>query len=204
MNLGGFGYLEFDLNEEQLGQLLLNRLKKNPYFTEVLSIVKNNSQGNVYLIGGSVSRVLANELFGGTLLSHDFDFVVDKLNSDLTVPNGWDVSYQKFNNPTFKNGELEIDIFPLSDYSYIKQNNLKPTIENFLAGVPFSIQSMAFDIKKNILLGVDGIIALKNKTIGVHNEYSAREVAKRKNVSINQRMMTKAKSMGFDIIPFDE
>ncbi len=192
-----------EFTTENLGRILINRLRENNNFDEILSIVKSNSRGNIYLVGGTVSRTLASELYGGEQKNQDFDFVVDVLNSDLKIPKGWVVTHHKFDNPTFKKDDLEIDLFPLSDHQYIKNNKLKPTIENFLAGVPFSIQSLVFDIKNERLIGDDGIQALKNRKFKVHNIDSAKDVAKRKGISINERMLQKAKSMNFDIIPFD-
>ncbi|MEA3430924.1 MAG: hypothetical protein U9R08_06620 [Nanoarchaeota archaeon] len=189
--------------EKELGKVLLDRLNKIDNYTEIISIVKNNSQGNIYLVGGTVSRTLANEIYGGSQKNQDFDFVVDTLNKELTVPKGWEVSYHKFGNPTFKKDNFEIDIFPLSDHEHIKKNNLQPTITNFLAGVPFSIQALAFDIKNEQLIGKEGVEALKTRKFKVHNVHAAKEVAKVKGISINERMLQKAKSMNFEIIPFD-
>lgn len=192
-----------EFTSENLGKILITRLRENKNFDEVISIVKNNSQGNIFLVGGTVSRTLASELYGGEQKNQDFDFVVDVLNSNLDVPKGWTVTYHKFGNPTLKKDDIEIDIFPLSDHQYIKNNNLEPTIENFLAGAPFSIQALVFDINSEKLIGQDGLEALKNRKFKVHNIESAKEVAKRKNISINERMKQKAESMGFGIIPFD-
>ncbi len=188
--------------EENLGKVLIDCLKRNKDFDEIISMVKNNSQGDIFLIGGAVSRTLASELYGRGQKSQDFDFVVDKVNNDLDIPKGWKVSYHKFGNPTFKKDGIEIDIFPLSDHEYIKKNKLKPTIMNFLAGVPFSIQALAYDIKRGKLIGEDGIESLRIRKFEVHNIESAKEVAKRKGISIDERMMQKAKSMDFGIIPF--
>jgi hypothetical protein len=190
------------LTEENLGKILINQLEKNKDFKEIIAIVKNNSQGNIFLVGGAVSRTLASELYGGGQKSHDFDFVVDKLNSDLNIPEGWEVSYHKFGNPTFKKGDIDIDIFPLSDHEYIKKNKLEPTITNFLEGVPFSIQALVYDINNGKLIGKDGIESLRIRKFKVHNIESAKEVAKRKGISINERMTQKAESMDFGIIPF--
>jgi len=192
-----------EFTSENLGKILIERLRANPNFNEIISIVKNNSKGNIFLVGGTVSRTLASELYDGKQINQDFDFVVDVLNDELKIPEGWAVTHHKFNNPTFKKNDIEIDIFPLSDHQYIKKNNLEPTIENFLAGVPFSTQALVFDIKHEKLIGKDGIESLKNRKFKVHNIESAKEVAKRKGVSINERMTQKAEGMDFEIIPFD-
>jgi len=88
-----FLYLELSFNfmvdftSENLGKILIERLKANPNFNEIISIVKNNSKGNIFLVGGTISRTLASELYGGKQKNQDFDFVVDVLNEDLKVPN---------------------------------------------------------------------------------------------------------------------
>ncbi len=192
-----------EFTRDYLGKILLKRLKANKNFDDIISIVKSNTRGNIYLVGGTVSRILASEMYGEKQKNQDFDFVVDILNDDLLVSKGWIVTRHKFRNPTFKKNDIEIDMFPLSDHQYIKKNKLKPSIENFLVGVPFSIQALAFDIKQEKLIGEDGIKALKNRKFKVHNIESAKEVAKRKGISINERMVQKAKSMNFEIIPFD-
>jgi len=189
--------------EENLSKTLLNHLNKTKSYEEIISIVKDNSQGNIYLVGGTVSRTLASKIYGGSQDNQDFDFVVDILNKELKITNGWKVSHHKFGNPTFKKDNLEIDIFPLSDHEYIKINKLEPTITNFLKGVPFSIQALAFDIKNQKVIGKDGIEALKMRKFKVHNIDTAKEVAKQKGISINERMLQKAKSMNFEIIPFE-
>ncbi len=190
-------------DEESLGKVLISQLKENKDLNEVISIVEDNSEGGVFLIGGMVSRTLADELYGGGQVIRDYDFVVEKLSDDISVPEGWKVSFHKFGNPTLKKGDVEIDIFPLSDHEYIKKNKLEPTITNFLAGVPFSVQALAFDVKHEKLIGKDGIESLRIRKFKVHNVESAKEVARRKGVSINERMKQKADSMGFGIIPFD-
>ena len=185
-------YYMIEFTEENLGRILIDLLRKNNNFDDIMAIVRSNSKGNIYLVGGTVSRTLACKLYGGMQKNQDFDFVVDKLNKNLKIPKGWRVSYHKFGNPTFKKDDFEIDIFPLSDYEYIKKNNLKPTITNFLAGVPFSIQALVFDVKNKKLIGKKGIEALKTRKFKVQNIESAKEVAKRKGISINERMLQKA------------
>ena len=190
--------------EKYLGELLLRKLKQLEHHETVISIVKSNSQGNIYLIGGTVCRTLASAIYDGTpkksiQKDKDFDFVVDKLNERLIIPVGWEVLYHKFGNPTLKKDHLEIDIFPLSDQEYIKTNNKKPNITNFLKGVPFTIQAIAFDINNEKLIGKVGIMALKERKIKVNNLASAKEVAKRKGASINEIMLQNAKSMNFEI-----
>ncbi|MCK4650053.1 NUDIX domain-containing protein [Candidatus Pacearchaeota archaeon] len=194
--------VKFD--EKSLSEILVKKLREIQEYKEIISLVKENSEGNIYIIGGAVSRTLARELYGGSQETNDFDFVVDKLNEKITASEGWEVSYQKFGNPTFKKGNVEVDIFPISEHEYIAKKKLKPTIENMLEGVPFTIQALAFNIKNNELIGKEGIEALRNRKFKVNNIESAKNVSKRKGVTINERMQHKAETMDFGIIPFNE
>ena len=183
-------------------KLLVGRLGESQDFRDAVSIVRDNSEGNIFLVGGTVSRTLVSEIYGERRQGQDFDFVVDVLHEDLKVPDGWEVTNHKFGNPTFKKGGIEVDVFPLSDQRHIKDNELEPTIENFLEGVPFSIQALVFDVKRERLIGEDGIRALMDRKFEVHNVESAKDIAKRKGVSIDEVMMRKAVSMGFEVVLF--
>ncbi len=186
---------------EYLGKLLLDYLNKNKDFSKIISIVKSNSKGNIYLIGGTVSRTLNRLIYGGKIELCDFDFIVDQVNEKISLPSEYTVDFEKFNNPTIHklNSNIEIDIFPISDVKYIKENNLEPTIENFLNGSPFTIQSLAFDINTEKLIGDKGIQALKNKVFEINNKEAALYVAIRKGISIEERMKQKADSMNFTV-----
>ncbi len=193
-----------EFNEAELGRILISSLKKIEFYDEIVKIVRDNSQGNIYLVGGTVSRRLVMEIYGECQLDNDYDFIVDKLADELNIPEGWDVSYHKFGNPTFKKGDVEIDMFEISDHGYIKKNKLDSSIDNFLAGVPFSIQALVFDIKDQKLIGKDGIEALKTRKFKVHNAESARETAEKKGMSVNERMRRKAETMGFEVVEFKD
>ena len=49
------------------------------FYEDIVELVKNNSEGEIFLVGGTVSRTLASALYGGNQKNQDFDFVVEKL-----------------------------------------------------------------------------------------------------------------------------
>ncbi len=192
-------------DSKSLSLLLEKALKSRPEWHEICGqVIAPNATGNLYLIGGSVSRTLVQELYGIKQEGQDYDFVCDKLSSSLTVPEGWEVSYRKFGNPTFTKGNISVDLWEIKDADWIKDNKLEPTITNFFAGVHFTIQALAYDLRKRTLVGSPGIKALLAREFRVNNMATARTIPERKGVTIDERMKKKADSMGFTYVPCGE
>ena len=179
---------------------LLEELKKNKEYLEALNIVKSNSEGRIWLIGGMVSRSIIKSIYGHVQLKHDLDFVVEKLNRKLVIPKNWKISKNRFENPKLTKGNTKVDIVPLETAEYIKENNLKPLIKNFLAGTPFDIQSLAFDIKKEKLIGPLGIKALQQREVHINNSKRFLARAQRKSLAPEKLLQRTAKSLGFKFI----
>jgi hypothetical protein len=185
-----------NFTEEILTDIFMKRLAQMPEYREAFDVVRANTEGDIWLIGGIVSRVLMEELYRIPQEGYDFDFLVEKLKPVLTTPPGWTVEHRKHGNPTFTKENLEIDLFPITTHNFIKSNNLPPTIENFFKGVPFTIQALAFDMKRQRIVGETGIEALQNREYKVNNLEEAQAMAKRKGITVNQRILQKANSMG--------
>ncbi|MEK6899596.1 MAG: hypothetical protein AABX05_00580 [Nanoarchaeota archaeon] len=180
--------------------ILIGELKTNKEYQEALTIVKSNSKGKIWLIGGIVSRSIIKSAYGNLQLKHDIDFLVEKLNDHLVIPPGWKETKNKFNNPKLIKEDIEVDIVPLGTSEFIRQNKLKPSIKNFLAGTPLDIQSLAFDIQDRKLIGDLGIKALQRKEVRVNNSKRLLAKAQRKNLSPQKLLQKIAKSLGFKAI----
>ena len=139
--------------KKEMESALIEELKNNKDYLEALEIVQSNSKGEIWLIGGIISRSIIKSIYGYLPLKHDLDFLVEGLNEKLVIPPSWKLAKNWFNNPKLIKGETEIDIVPLKTAVYIDENKLKPTIKNFLAGTPIDIQSLAFDIRERKLIG---------------------------------------------------
>lgn len=189
---------------KRLSRLFSQKLHTLPGYELALDIAQKNTRGNLWLIGGTVSRVLVQELYNIPAKDFDYDFLCDELVNPLIIPPGWTVSHEKFGNPTFVKESMEVDVWPLSTQDYVKENNLSPTIDNFLKGVPFTVQALVFDVKQKMLVGDVGIESIINRTFSVNNLQSARNLAARKGTSIDVRMRKTADSMGMKIIPSGE
>ncbi|MFH0870755.1 MAG: hypothetical protein V1866_06905 [archaeon] len=187
---------EIFITKQELSTLLKARLDQLPDYRESLELVKANSEGRIWLIGGIVSRILISEIYHAGQPEHDYDFLVEKLRPNLKIPDGWSVENKKHGNPTFLRGNLEVDIFPITTSDHIKQNRLSPTIDNFFKGAPFTIQALAYDIASSQLIGEVGIDALKKREYKVNNLEEARRMAESKGITVNDRIKKKAKSLG--------
>lgn len=181
-------------------QLFLSGAKDCKQFTEASDIVKKNSFGKAWLIGGFVYRTIASQLYGLPKPDVDLDFIVENHVSDFDLPDGWAVNLNRYGNPKFVYGKKQIDFVPLKNIYSILQRNLEPTIENYLTGVPFTIQSIAFDVYDCLIIGEVGIAALKKRIVEVNNLSNAKYSAQKKNKALTVLIQEKADSLGFSAI----
>jgi len=180
-----------------LTNAFLSGAQKSNEFSEALDIISNNSSGNIWLIGGYVYRTIASELYGLKTPFVDLDFIVESPSSDFNLPKGWNVLYNRYDGPKLVNGSKEIDIVPLDDIHSIINRNLEPTIKNYLTGTPLTIQSIAYDILNNRVIGNIGINAIKEKTIGILNLHFALYASQKKGKSLDTYILDKAKDLKF-------
>jgi len=135
-------------------------------------------------VGGGLSRTLISNLYGGVKTEVDYDFIVNTLNSQLILPDGWKVTTNKYGNPKLIKEKQTIDIMPLDTIHSIKRRKLTPTINHFLTGTPFTIQSLAYNIKSEELVGPIGIKAILTKTVGINNLKQAMYNTKLKGTTV--------------------
>lgn len=185
------------INKKEMEDALVKELKENKEYAEVLDIVKKNTQGKIWLIGGAVSRNIIKAIYKYSQPQYDFDFLVEKLNEKLIIPPGWKLTKNRLNNPRLIRRDTEVDIVPLKTAEYILQNKLKPSIKNFLAGTPLDIQSLAFDIDKGKLVGTLGIKALQKKEVRINNSKRFLARAQRKSLTPEELLQQTAKSLKF-------
>lgn len=185
------------MQKEKLETILRNEFAENKIYQETLKIAKKNSEGRIWLIGGLVFRALAHHLYGSRFILNDVDFLFEKLNREIIVPKEWSIRSNRFGNPKLIKNGIVIDLIPLKSLYCIQSKNLKPNIENCLNGAPLTVQSIAFDIGKQTLIGDVGIESLINKTVGINNQEEYDHV-----VSVGKVYSLKkyAKELGFKVI----
>ena len=167
---------------------------------EILKIVKANSEGKIWLIGGFLYRGIVYEMYGGELPSPDFDFIVEKRKERLNLPSNWTALNNKYGNPKFRNSKDSVDFVPLDTVLSLKLRKFEPTIENYLSGTPLTIQSIAYDCIRKQVMGEVGAGAILNKTVGSNYIRSAEHEAKLKNITVNDLILKKAGSLKFEPI----
>jgi hypothetical protein len=186
-----------ELSREKLVEIINSSILLDKDFQEALDIVRENSSGKVWLVGGFLYKNLAHNLYGSKKSTKDFDLVVEDSNYKLTLPEGWRIRKNHFDGLKFVNGEKQIDFMPLASLDYIKMNKLSPCMDNFLEGGGLNIHCLAYDIFGKKIFGDIGIKALEQKVISAYNlemlEYGARKYRKIPNDIIK----SKAEELGF-------
>lgn len=174
--------------------------EKDEAYMVAYDIVRRNSKGKTWLIRGGVSRNLNRLIYGVPQDSFDFDFVVEKKLDEFKLPEGWIEGKNSFGNPKLVNGAMEIDFIPIDTVESIIRKELTPTIENVLFGVPFGIQALAYDCGAKVVIGEVGLKAFRDRVFGVNDLGEARLLCDRKGIGINDLILKKAGSMGFEAV----
>jgi len=171
-------------------------LNKNEFYNEALSLIRQNSKNKIYLVGSFVYKSI---LYGNIDSQKEIDFVVNVLNEDISLINEWKIKINKFGHPSFIKQDYQIDPIQLTKHINIVRKNLSPTIESYLVSVPLNIQSIAYDLDENKLIGNEGIKAIQNKIIKLNNKDHARYSCEHfYGYSVNDMIMRVANSFGFD------
>ena len=63
------------ITHKTMEKALMRELKKSKEYLEASRIVRSNSQGKIWLIGGTVSRSIIKEIYGHQKVQHDLDFL---------------------------------------------------------------------------------------------------------------------------------
>ncbi len=189
------------MKNDNYTQIFLETVKDEVDFYEVQKILKEYTQGNIWLIGGFVYRSIVKGLYGTSRPDIDLDFIIEKPEKDIIFPENWKEIKNNYGNTKFiRNDGLIVDFIPLDNVNSIIRRNLNSTVENFLTGTPMTIQSIAYDISRNIVIGPIGLKAIKDKTVAINNIEEAEIYARKKKKSIKEIMQQKAKELGFRVL----
>ncbi|MDP2685379.1 MAG: hypothetical protein Q8P20_10205 [bacterium] len=181
-----------------LTKLFLGATKGSIEFQEALDIVRSNSRGNYWLVGGFVYRSIASALYGLDKPSVDLDFIVESTAEEISLPKSWKKKSNRYGNPKFiREDGLTIDFVPLKNVSSIRRRGLLATIENFLTGTPLNVQSIIYDVMHNQIKGNIGIKALLDKSVAVNDLEQAEIYSKLKGKPVNEIICEKALALGF-------
>jgi hypothetical protein len=179
-------------------QLFTRFVSDSSYFLQAIEIARANSGGNIWIIGGFVFRNLAAALYSGVEYHSDIDLVSDiALNTELRCPIGWSMRKNSYGTPKFERGDYSIDLSSLVGWSSIERRKLRSSITNALSGTPLTVQSIAYDVQRQQILGEIGINAVVSRTVAVNNREQAEIYAERKKKPLRQIISEKAQALGF-------
>ncbi len=185
---------------EELNLLLTTFLEDDPLYLEIVDLLRKHSEGKLWLIGGIVYRTLSHLLYQTEKPSVDYDFLTEKLVDNKPLAPSWRIISNKFGSPKFIRGSLEVDLIPLERVHSIQRRGLEPTVENYLSGVPLTIQSLAYSVYEKELIGKIGLSALLTRTVSVNNRQEALYGVALKGFSLEDYIEKKAKSLEFTSI----
>ncbi len=178
-------------------KLFLRGMEKNPVFQEGVDIVRSNVEGRIWLIGGAVYRTIAHELHGSPKPEVDLDFIVERERSEFNLPGGWSVQTNRHGNPKFVNGKRSIDYIPLEKITSLQRRQCAPTIENYLVGVPLTVQSIAYAVDTKEVIGEIGKRAIRQGIVEIQDPVEAEYAAAKKGMTLRAFIEEKARSLEF-------
>lgn len=182
-------------------KIFLEEANEYSEFNEAIEIVKKNSTGNIWMIGGFVYRNIISNLHGIKKPKIDLDFIVEKINENLTLPNNWIQGKSRMGSPKLIGPKYEIDIVPITNIYAINLFNLKPTIETFLSTTPLNIQSIVYDFEKNKIIGEKSIWSIENQLIiPTTNKEIIKNVELKKEINFHEYVKKYANELKFNFI----
>ena len=181
----------------EYSSLFADWAQKHDGYQEALEIVRQNSSGTIWLMGGFLYRNLVSELYGTPAHQTDFDFLVEKRNDTLTLPAGWVRMQNRWANPKLVHDDKSIDLVPLDTVYSINYRGLDAHLEHYLSGTPLNIHSLVYDIAEKNIIGEAGLKSLREKKVRVNHLELAQRYAEMKRQPLNRLIEEKAQSLGF-------
>ncbi|HEY1074849.1 MAG TPA: hypothetical protein VGE59_04115 [Patescibacteria group bacterium] len=183
--------------KQELTRVFNKILIQSKEYQEAITLLEKNHVGKTWIIGGFIYRNLASCLYGTRPVTSDMDFIVEQIPTKPSLPDSWNHTVNHFGNPKYSRDGLSLDVVPLTNIHSIRTNKLAPTIENYLLGVPLTIQSIAYDIETKEIIGDVGITSLLQKVVSVNNSEELHYLAQKYKRSMNSYISEKASSLCF-------
>lgn len=187
---------------KNLTDIFLISIKEDQKFYQAVEIVERNCQGKFWLIGGGLFRNIVKGLYGLEIPQmKDYDFIVEKPNSKIILPDGWKASTNSFGNPKLTSPDnLQIDFVYLDNLHQLRLRGFKPSIERYLETTPLTVQSIIFDFSKHKVFGPVGIKAILSKTVAANDLKWAKWYVGTINLSLEEYLKREADRLGFKAV----
>lgn len=148
----------------------------------------------IFFVGGALRDVLL-----GISPSKDIDIVVDAPSLEWLAQRLPATRQNFFGGLSFAIDKCLVDIWPLRETFHIKEFSLAPTIEMFLAGAPFNLDKIAFNVRTDELFEEGCLEGLESQKIAYQplNPYlehiqTARCILLQKKIGFALRSSTQA------------
>lgn len=153
----------------QAENIVKEKLEQVP-FKEIISIVRQATDGDVYLVGGFIYRTLISNIYQRNVMGCDLDFITTgKIKEKELAAFEEHQKHDKYEGFRATHKGVKIDLCEMKNQYHIKKHNLLPTLKNYFDHVPLTIQAIAFDIKNKVIFEQKAFNAIKNQEIIINN-----------------------------------
>lgn len=139
-------------------------------FKEIVSIICQAVDGDVFLVGGFVYRAIIQKIYQKNVMGSDLDFItMGRIKEKELSAFGEHNKHDKYDGFRATHRGVKVDLCEMKNQYHIKKHNLPPTIKSYFDYVPFTIQAIAFDIKKKVILEQKAFDSIKSQEILINN-----------------------------------
>jgi len=177
-----------ELKETLLSKAFTTYIEEsNEVFKESLELVKEYSQGKIWLMGSYLYGNLIKFVYGKELnltkqLYRDIDFLAEGVEKEVNKDHinhkfkDWDILPTSYGSFSFVKSGRSVDLNYLFNFYPITLWKRSPniSIEDILESAPLTIQSMVYDCDDKKILGKIGISAIEDKIIKINNKHNAK------------------------------
>ncbi len=188
---------------DEVTNAFLKWTKDNKDFEESVHVVKSNSQGRLWMIGGFVYKTIISELYGNKKPELSLRFFVEKPNENIKSYGWWVYNKQDKNgNYLFSSTEKLMMFTPLDRIRPMREMGIEPTINNYFFGIPLTVQAIVYDVNNSKIIGERGINSIMKKTVGINSRKFAERAARKLNIGLEEYVQNKADELGFRVEGF--
>jgi len=163
-------------------------------------LVRENSSGKVWLLGGFLYKNIIHSLYGEIPpYEFDFDFVVEAKRGALLPAPDWTIVRNTYGHESYEGSRHKIGIIDLR--VAIRASGHKPrNIHEFIAETPFNVQSIAYNVVSRDLIGRRGKLAIRHKVLAVNFRPQAEYYAQLKHRPLHDIAAEKAAALRFKFV----
>lgn len=186
----------------EIEKRFISLIENDPAYQDAIEIIQAVCVGQIWLIGGYLYRQLATLQHGEKvpLINRDpldIDFLCQSVQKNFKVPAVWELSKNAWGNLSFSRDGVKVDLIIMKNLHPFLDRKDMPTVDEFLAQTPVTVNSMAMDTRKRKIIGDVGWEAVQNKVVSVHNASEARYLANMSGIQEKYLVRKTAKSLHF-------